>query len=77
MVDSELALWKDWTGDSDERKELLPWPFVGTCDPGEQTSSTSAARGASDQGGSGGDTNLAGGRRKFRTRQEYMILHSV
>ena len=28
MVDSELALWKDWAGDSDERKELLPCPLL-------------------------------------------------
>ena len=28
MVDSELALWKEWAGDSDERKELLPCPLL-------------------------------------------------
>ena len=28
LVDSELALWKDWAGDSDERKELLPCPLL-------------------------------------------------
>ena len=28
MVDSELTLWKDWAGDSDERKELLPCPLL-------------------------------------------------
>ena len=28
MVDSELALWKEWVGDSDERKELLPSPLL-------------------------------------------------
>ena len=44
LVDSELALWKEWAGDSDERKEVV----AGTRDSSEQTSSTSAARGASD-----------------------------
>ena len=28
MVDSELALWKEWAGVSDERKELLPCPLL-------------------------------------------------
>ena len=47
MVDSELALWKDWAGDSDERKELLPCPLL---EPAIR------ARGASDQGSLGDDT---------------------
>ena len=42
-VDSELALWREWA-DNDDRKELLPCPLL-------------AARGASDQGGSGSDTS--------------------
>ena len=27
-VDSEIALWREWAGDSDERKELLPCPML-------------------------------------------------
>ena len=55
-VDSEMALWREWA-DTDERKELPLCPLAGTCDTGKQTSPTSTARGASNQGGSGCDTS--------------------
>ena len=43
---------------------VAPVPLAGTCETGKQTSPTSTARGASNQGGSGCDNKRVGGRKR-------------